>query len=79
MDRGAKSWVTIVSQRIDPMLLLEIFHTPFTTNNNKKKRKIYLPVTRQKHTLMQTGPSKHAGSDPEAFWVGPVMAITDSV
>ena len=24
-------------------------------------------------------PSKHAGSDPEAFWLWPLMAITDSV
>ena len=24
-------------------------------------------------------PSKHAGSDPEAFWLRPVMAITASV
>ena len=24
-------------------------------------------------------PSKHAGSDPEAFWLWPVMAITASV
>ena len=26
-----------------------------------------------------TNPSKHAGSDPEAFWVRPVMAITASM
>ena len=28
---------------------------------------------------IDTVPSKHAGSDPEAFWLGPVMAITASV
>ena len=29
----------IFSQRIDPMLLQEIFQTPFSNNNNKKTRK----------------------------------------
>ena len=28
---------------------------------------------------MRTYPSKHAGSDPETFWLRPVMAITASV
>ena len=28
---------------------------------------------------LQSIPSKHAGSDPEAFWLWPVMAITVSV
>ena len=28
---------------------------------------------------MIKAPSKHAGSDPEAFWLRPVMAITASV
>ena len=41
---------TNFSQRIDPMLLQEIFQTPFSSNNNKKKRKTYRPVARQKHT-----------------------------
>ena len=40
------------SQRIDPMLLQEIFQTPFSNNNKKKKinLKAYRPVARQKHT-----------------------------
>ena len=54
MDRGGRSWVTIFSQRIDPMLLQENkikIQTPFS-NNNKKKRKTYRPVASQKqHTL----------------------------
>ena len=37
------------SQRINPMLLQEIFQTPFSNNNNEKKRKTYLPVACQKH------------------------------
>ena len=67
MDRGARSWVTNVSQRIDPMLLQGIFQTPFYYYNynnsdnhhhhhhHQKKRKTYRPVARQKHTLTQTG------------------------
>ena len=52
MDRGARCWVTIFCQRINPMLLQEIFQTPFSNNNNnEKKRKIYRSVARQKHTL----------------------------
>ena len=39
------------SQRLDPMLLQEIFQIPFSNNNNKKKRKTYWPMARQKHTL----------------------------
>ena len=35
MDRGAKCWVTILSQRIDPMLLQEIFQTQFSNNNKE--------------------------------------------
>ena len=30
-------------------------------------------------TVSQLLPSKHAGSDPEAFWLWPVMTITASV
>ena len=42
--------MTIFSQRIHPMLLQEIFQTPFSNNNDEKKRKTYRPVARQKHT-----------------------------
>ena len=37
MDRGARSWVTHVSQRIDPILLQEIFQTLFSINNIENK------------------------------------------
>ena len=50
MDRGARSWVTIFSQRIHPMLLQEIFQTPFSNNNKEKERKTYQLVACQKHT-----------------------------
>ena len=29
--------------------------------------------------VLKDAPSKHAGSDPEAFWLQPVMAIMASV
>ena len=37
MDRGARSWVTHVLQRIDPILLQEIFQTLFFINNIENK------------------------------------------
>ena len=36
----------VFSQRFDPMLLQEIFQTPFFKNHNKKKRKTCMPETR---------------------------------
>ena len=45
----------VFCQRIDPMLLQEIFQTPFSNNNNniytKKRKKKKRLVARQKHTL----------------------------
>jgi len=41
----------VFSQCIDPMLLQEIFQTPFSNNNNEKKKENYQTVARQKHTL----------------------------
>ena len=43
----------VFSQRIDPMLLQELFQTPFCNNNYiflNFFKKIYRPVARQKHT-----------------------------
>ena len=45
----------VFSQRIDLMLLQEIFQTPFSNNNNKERErenilKKYRPVARQKYT-----------------------------
>ena len=52
--RSTRCWVTNFSQRIDPMLLQEIFQTPFCYNNKKKLyKKTTLPVggTPETHTL----------------------------
>ena len=60
MDRGARYWVTNFSEGIDPMLLYEIFQTPFSTTNNviklKLKIKENLPAdgTPETHTLCKS-------------------------
>ena len=56
MDRGARCWVTNFSQRIDPMLLHEIFQTLFSNLKINfiyiyEERKTNRLVVRQKHTL----------------------------
>ena len=54
MTNHARRWTMlndeVLSQRIDPILSQEIFQTPVSNNNNKKKRKTYRPLTRQTHT-----------------------------
>ena len=42
-------WVTNFSQRIDPMLLQEIFQTPFSKKKKKKKKKkINIPAGKKR-------------------------------
>ena len=58
MDRGARSSVTNISQRIGPMLLQEIFQTPFSKIIIKRKEK----PTGRRHArnthVTQTGSSR---------------------
>ena len=39
------------SQRIDPMLLQEIFQTPLSNNKNKEKKNLPAGGTQETHTL----------------------------
>ena len=59
MDRGAKCWVTILSQHIDPMPLQEISQTPFPNDNNINKKKREEKLTGRWHAkdthVTQTG------------------------
>ena len=47
----------VFSQRIDPLLLQEIFQTLFSNNNNKKKRK-EKPTGRWRARITQTDSSR---------------------
>ena len=45
----------------------------------KKKKKVASRKERGRNPPPPANPTKHSGSDPEAFWIRPVMAITASV